>query len=58
MKSFEIVIESDNKPKEIKTMFDLYLVCRHSYENWLIKSIPDTTDIFALKKRIRSTENS
>ena len=54
MKSFEIVVESDNKPKEIKTMFDLYLVCRHSYENWLIKSIPNTTDIFALKKEFEA----
>lgn len=54
MKSFKIVVESDNKPKEIKSMFDLYLVCRHSYENWLIKSIPNTTDIFALKKEFEA----
>lgn len=58
MKEFKIVIEDVNNPKEIKGMFDLYVVCRHSYENWLIKSIPDTTDIFALKKEFEALKIS
>lgn len=58
MKEFKMVIEDVNNPKEIKSMFDLYVVCRHSYENWLIKSIPDTTDIFALKKEFEALKIS
>lgn len=58
MKEFKMVVEDINNPKEIKSMFDLYVVCRHSYENWLMKSIPNTTDIFALKKEFEALKIS
>lgn len=54
MKEFKMVVEYENDTKEIKSMFDLYVICRHSYENWLMKSIPNTTDIFALKKEFEA----
>lgn len=54
MKTFEMIVEHENDLKEIKSMFDLYVICRHSYENWLMKSIPNTTDIFALKKEFEA----
>lgn len=50
MKEFEIIIDTPNNPLVVKSMFDLYYICRMSYEFWIEKSIKDTSDIHALKK--------